>query len=471
MKTYSITAIFALSLSFQSSNAQVSQGFENGLTNLYNNCWQFSSTISLTSTVNKGGPISGTESMITLPPVNEGVKDYLVTPYLDLSSLSLKVSFKYALNTKLAGSAYRLIRIGLIDKFDDITLFDSIHLDKTSAVNTITYNQTFTLTSPVSKRFFIEFSGNTGDGNSRLIFDDLSLSADYYYGENGYNACNAAPVAVDDVYLGILGTIVAGNVKSNDREPDEEASAVILLSQPVNGIVSVSNDGSFTFRPNLLFSGTKAEFTYQLNDNGYTPLVSNVAKVTIDFSFSLLSFKLKNFNGQLNNTTVSLQWMVSNNESLSNIEIEESRNGKDFFFVSRIMSTAKAGEQEYRFNRKNAATSETVYRLKLVGVDNQVSYSNALALRSGTAMSSFIKHVSAKSGTGISVNFQSDAEKLVGIRITDLTGKVLFVCKKNIFKGTNMISCPVNGSLSKGNIYVVQLSDGTANYAVKLMMP
>src|SRR5688572_14693594 len=147
MKTIRSLVTLSLLLLCKLSYTQTYQGFEGGLNTLLGNCWQFSSSIEMTSLDRKYTSITGDESMVTLPPVNEGVKDYIVTPYLDLSSSELTVAFNYMLSSKLAGSSYRLIKVGLIDKQNTITLLDSISLNKTSPTGVRSYERKFLLTS------------------------------------------------------------------------------------------------------------------------------------------------------------------------------------------------------------------------------------------------------------------------------------------------------------------------------------
>ena len=469
MKT--ISTLITVTLLFISSFAfsQTFQNFEGGPGSIYGNCWTYSSDINLTSVVNKGGPLSGTQSMITLPPVNDNSKDWLYTPYLDLSTGDVKVSFKYALNTKLAGNAYRYIKIGLTDKYNNTQMLDSIYLDKTAPVATRQYEKKFILNSTTAKRLFVEFSGNTGDGNSRLIFDDLYVSANYFYNK-GPLACNVAPIAVNDAYLGVLGTSTSGNLTANDKDPDGEMPSAAVVSTTPDGKLLITPNGSFTFTPSKNFvGGKKVVFTYQLNDNGYTPLSSNIATVTIDYSMSLLTHKLLNFDGKLNNGNLSLKWAVANNESLKAIEVQQSLNGKDFTAATTIAGTVKEGNENYYYNGRAAFSGNMTYRLKMVDVNNEVSYSKLIAVQAAPASNdSYIKFVSGQQNQDVNIGFQSASGEVVKIRVIDMSGNVLHVGTHRTVKGTNVIAVPVSASYTKG-IYVVQLSDTSDNYVAKFV--
>ena len=467
MKTISTLVTLALVLFSSLCFSQTYQNFEGGPGSIYGNCWTYSNDINLTSVVDKGGPISGTESMITLPPVNDGAKDYIYTPFLNLSSSSLRVSFKYALSTRLAGSAYRLIKIGLIDRNDVSVLLDSIYLDKTSSLNIVNYEKKFTLTSTASKRLYVEFTGNTGDGNSRLIFDDLYTSASYFYPATG---CNRAPLAVNDAYLGVLGVTTAGNLTLNDAEPDGEVTVPSVVTTTVDGTLLVNTDGTFSFTPSKTFVGGKiVEFTYQLSDNGYSPLRSNVAKVTIDYSMALLASKLTHFDGKTANSNVSLKWAISNNETLARTEIQQSQDGKTFTTATAILASGKKGDELYSYTGKAAFSGNMTYRLKMVDINNQVSYSKVVAVESASAATgSYIQFVSGQLNQNVRVAFQSASSEVMTIRVTDLAGHVLHAGTKSTVKGSNVIEVPVSAAYAKG-IYVVQMSNSSENFVAKFV--
>ena len=109
-----------------------------------------------------------------------------------------------------------------------------------------------------------------------------------------------------------------------------------------------------------------------------------------------------------------------------------------------------------------------IYRIKLVDVNKQVSYSRTVSLQSpDAATGSYIKSISANNTDNVSVCFQSAGEKTLTMLVVDIAGNVLYTNKQHASKGSNTISVPVNRALSKGGVYFVQLSDGSDNFAAK----
>ncbi len=94
-------------------------------------------------------------------------------------------------------------------------------------------------------------------------------------------AVNSAPVAVADSYSvnedGNLDISAANGVLDNDTDADSDPLTAILVTDVVNGTLSLASDGSFTYMPGANFVGTDS-FTYKPNDGTAD---GNTATVTI----------------------------------------------------------------------------------------------------------------------------------------------------------------------------------------------
>lgn len=94
---------------------------------------------------------------------------------------------------------------------------------------------------------------------------------------------NDPPVAADDSFAMTANTplaVTAPGVLANDNDIDSAALSAVLVSGPLNGLLALNADGSFSYTPAPDFVGTDT-FTYRANDGMAT---SNLATVTISIT-------------------------------------------------------------------------------------------------------------------------------------------------------------------------------------------
>ena len=378
MKTF-VLFIAAL-LSLNSVNGQFTQNFEGTESSLTNNCWTLSGVYTTTTAPDV---ITGNGSMYTNPPTNGSSTRDIITPALNVTNANFIVSFNYKVSSKINGNATRTIEVGLLDPAAVFTSLYTITMDKNSPVTVQNFNQTFNLASIGYRKLVLKLGGSTGDGNSRLIFDDLYTNASPLYGTG---TCNSAPVAVDDVFnIAVAGAVISGNVMLNDNDPNGELiySSVVATS-PV-GVVVLNSNGNFIFTPNVGYIGTTTTFTYRLIDNGFAPATSNTATVTLNYPATIiLPVKLINFDAKYNKPDVSLNWSTAQEKNFSHFVLEQSTDGSNFNQVAMVFGAGESDtKKDYIYTDRNLAGRKGLvyYRLKSVDIDNKVSYSSVRIIR------------------------------------------------------------------------------------------
>jgi hypothetical protein len=379
MKTtlLSIAALFAVI----TTKAQYTQNFDGTEASLTGNCWTLSDVYKTTTV---GEVITGTGSLYTNPPTSAATTRDITTPALNITSTNLTISFNYKVTANLNGGATRTIEVGLLDVSGNYTSLRTITMAAGTNTTVKSFNEAFTLASTGVRRVVIKLGGSTGAGSSRIVFDDLYVSANAMYGTG---TCNSAPVANNDIFAGIVGSSVNGNVMSNDSDPNAEVMTAAIETQSSDGTVVLNQDGTFTFTPNPGFIGSTTSFTYRVNDNGFSPLNSNIATVTINFSVgATLPVLLKSFTAQLNNNKVDLKWITSTEINASHFVIERSYNGSDFSDVATVFAFGNTTEEksyQYADNSFSADKMVVYYRLRQVDADGKQDYSSIRIIRIG----------------------------------------------------------------------------------------
>ena len=89
---------------------------------------------------------------------------------------------------------------------------------------------------------------------------------------------NTPPIAADDSFSLVAGTVLNGNVLSNDTDPQGTALTALVKTGPVNGSLSFAANGTFTYTPKAGFTGSDS-FTYAASDGSLSDLA--VVRITV----------------------------------------------------------------------------------------------------------------------------------------------------------------------------------------------
>lgn len=445
MKT--LITIIASILFLNSVNAQFSENFDQNITNLTGNCWSY---MNVNYTTTSQDVINGTGSAYTNPPTSSSGVRSITTPYLNVNSTSLTVSFKYKVSSKINGNSTRTIEIVLVDKNGAAISLQTITMDNNTPTTVFNFTNTYTLATTGVYKLELRIGGATGDGNSRVIFDDLYTSASAYY----TSFCNPAASAVNDSYSSNTISNVSGNVLSNDNFPaDNETYSAVLVAAPTQGTLVLNANGTFTYTPVAGYTGGTITFTYQVVDNGYAPTTSNIATVSINYATpALLPLKLLSFNATKETSSVNISWKVSENETGDFFVVEKSTDGKNFAAIATVETNGMKGISEYA-STDNASSSTTYYRLKMVNRDNSVSYSKVIIVK-GENENVEIKVMNNPATSNLNVSYKADKQINSTLKVYSMTGAQVYQAKLNGAAGTNNISVPVN-QLQNGSYVLV----------------
>lgn len=463
-KIFTLYVLVSFVLVSHKANAQFTENFDGGINSLTGNCWQINQ---VNWTSDPSDVITGTGSLYSNPPVNNSSTRDIISPALNITSTSLTVSIKYKLSNKISGNATRFIEVGLLDVSNNFTSLIVISLDKNSPITVQTYTNTFSVGTGL-KKLVIKMGGATGDGNTRIILDDLTTSANAQYGSVNY--CNSAPVAVDDMFTGNPGTVVSGDVLINDNDPDGETMTPSIVTTSPDGVVVLNDNGSFSFTPNTSFTGSITSFTYKLNDNGFAPLSSNIATVTINFfAAATLPVNLIRFQGNVNKSNkVTLNWTAADNEMIDRFEVERSVNGKDFTTVAIVFATEKKGTEDYLYFETINSNDKVMFRLKMFDKGQDIDYSKILVFQPKSGNSAAIKVYGNPVNDKLTFSYTSTAAQATDVRVYNLSGKIIMSQKVNSLEGSNMMSLPLSSTFKTG-MYIVEVSNGNERQTAKFV--
>lgn len=461
MKRTALLCTLLFVLFGHTSIAQIFENFENmsNLSPLEAKCWRFHSVnYRSTGQINGSGTISSIQNVnaTTSTIINDSK---IMSPYINFQAGTV-ISFLYELNDRLSQMASRKIALRFLDQDSVLTTLDSIVLTRSNSDANVTRAYTFTLPAQHAgvKRLVIDMTG-TGDGNTVVHIDDFSITRavgstvdpSLYYA----SSCNSGPVAVTDNYTATTRGVYTGTtVLHNDSDPDGEALTAALNVTSPHGTVVMNSNGTFTFTPHPTFTGTFTSFTYTVTDNGYVRL-SSTATVNIHFPVSgVLPHTIVNFSAITRNSTNTLSWQVTSNESINSCAIEKSSDGRDFQTQHILPASSNNGMATYTY--ADAATQRVYYRLKITGRNGLHTYSNIIAC-CNTSVITEVLLMQNPVTSSLQFSVAATANENAEATIFTLTGLQVHAQKVQLQRGNNTVTFHLSNNVSTGT-YVLKIS-------------
>ncbi len=170
----------------------------------------------------------------------------------------------------------------------------------------------------------------------------------------------------------------------------------------------------------------------------------------------VLPVQLVSFTGKLNaDKSATLQWKVSEQEDIDRFIIEESTDGNSFHQAGVV---AKGNSDMYSFIDISVQAGKNYYRLKIVELSGEITYSNTimLTLKSGVTISVYPNPVTDK----LTIQQFGTTKNTTAI-LSDGHGKLLQQVK---ITGQNHV---INMEGYPAGVYVLKLGDGTVFKVMK----
>jgi len=96
-------------------------------------------------------------------------------------------------------------------------------------------------------------------------------------------------------------------------------------------------------------------------------------------TLSIAPAKVISIDGSISNQKVILNWVVSENETADQFEVEKSTDGKNFKMTALVFGTDKPATDKYQFYEK-AGKQKIVYRIKLINKNKETEYSEVVEI-------------------------------------------------------------------------------------------
>lgn len=470
----SIIGLFVLSFSV---SAQVTEKFNSstGLpieqikSHLQSRCWILSG---FDVNANGWSPlIEGDGALVSGGTIDPNQRSGIYTPMLNIQG-STAIGFRYKFSGSLASGTRRWMKVYLVDQNNAaVVRLDSIEFTGITASATYSYNKSFSNLVPGAYRIYLNFQGI--GGTTRFAMDEFSAGSPLYYPEG----CNQAPVAGNDIIPGNANRTAFGLLSRNDSDPNGDPFSGYLITPSPHGTVTINSDLTFTFLPNAGFTGHSTTFTYQICDQGFSPLCSEAATVTINFpSASSLPVSLTDFTGLYNgNGNVQLQWVTNFEENSRIFEVERSLDGRNWETAGSLKAQGSSPvKNKYSFiddvGRNTANRKDLFYRLKLVDNDGKTSLSRVLIVRVYNTRSTKMISVSPNPAKNdILATLQLNETSVVVMKVLNNAGSEIMRKTLKLGSGTNTILMDGTSKLVAGLYMLEVIVNNNERLLVKLI--
>jgi hypothetical protein len=171
---------------------------------------------------------------------------------------------------------------------------------------------------------------------------------------------------------------------------------------------------------------------------------------------------LQSFTGQPQSGGVQLSWAVNDQLQLSDYQVQTSTDGKSFSVIGTVAATT------YHFFQSSPAPGPNYYRLKIINLDGSYVYSNVIEVNFAGASNTAVQVLNNPFSTSCSIKITAVRAGSINLRLSDMSGNMLWQQSETLSTGVNTIALPQPQSLVPG-IYVLSITGVQIRQTIKLM--
>ena len=403
---------------------------------LHNHCWilnQFEVVPAVKHAAQKGNGV-----LVSSSPSGANLQ----TPFLHITD-DFRVSFSFRYQSNFYNHA--MLKVNLVNEAGEISTLDVVDLP-VNGDNDILYDEVFNTASRGAYKLALSFQ--QPDDKGMIMLDELSVSAPLYY----EGSCNAAPLALADVFTGRADRTAEGSLSANDRDAGDHKLAAYVISNSPDGEIKIHEGLRFSFIPGPGFSGNTTKFSYRICDGGPDNLCSEETWATIRFEPAIQTSGagLVDFSGMyVSDGKIKLGWIVSSELDATKYLVERSTDGRNWKAAGEIKAKATTSTAVRYFLEDHVSTNtankkDLYYRLKKIQ-NNEVFMSRLLVLR--VYNTETLKMVSVtpnpvKNDIGMRIDLNEDA--FIAMKIIDNAGSTQM--RRNIKARAGMNTYLMDGS-------------------------
>ncbi|MBI5539549.1 MAG: T9SS type A sorting domain-containing protein [Bacteroidia bacterium] len=224
------------------------------------------------------------------------------------------------------------------------------------------------------------------------------------------------------------------------------------------------------FEGSTTIPGTGAAGRIYNSGNGYAQRTGYIAfsKHAIVKGLSPLPIELISFNAKLHDKTVILDWSTASENNNDFFSIERANNINDFEEIGKINGAGNSSSiQNYTFIDNNPIKGLSYYRLKQIDYNGDYTFSDIKNILINEAPHLAIINLFTNE-YGTTVIFNNPTKDILYLKITDMSGKIIYSQKINTENDNIMLE--LNKSQISSGIYSLNLYNNSESVSQKLII-
>ncbi|MBP6455994.1 MAG: lamin tail domain-containing protein [Chitinophagaceae bacterium] len=323
------------------------------------------------------------------------------------------------------------------------------------------------VTSPPTNNF-VWYDVPTGGSPVSTLLNTTTPVTMYVAASSGSPAnCEGArvPVTIGTDPIPDIPTITCSGNSITFVQPSPTCIPVNCtgIEYSANGINWLTGPTFTAADPGFAGFGSPTNYTLYMRNTANNQCFNYVTYISSCINNPLPSF-IKNFYGKIEEAKqVNLIWDIVNEIYVEKYEIEKSRDGINFENIGEVKAKATNPSEEFRYNKidYNPYYGKNYYRLKVLDIDGQFTYSKNILIQFGEGTTALQAMYPNPASDILNLDISLVSKEKITIEILNPLGQIVYNQQQLLDAGSNTIS--LNTSYLVAGNYAIRLKTKTEN--------
>lgn len=222
--------------------------------------------------------------------------------------------------------------------------------------------------------------------------------------------------------------------------------------------LSLLNSGSTSFNLTSKAFTVPGQYNLKISADALTGCPSSSRAVSLNVNLTL-PLTLLNFGGEYKQNASHFNWSTSNEVNTSHFELERSTDGTDFTTAAIILFIDNNRTVEsFDYTIPGQLINPAYFRLKIVDNNGNFQYSKTILLKPQPDKAGIISVTPNPFMDQLTICYTTENKTEIACTITNVAGRIVHASRRQIAKGTNLLSLQQLSSLPAG-IYFLSVQD------------